>query len=195
MTCALHGAPRRSSGDVGRQQIFTASSAISRGPWPRGQLHWSAGRVFLNPFFAQRPQCYLNTCAVPGLLSRRKQEWPRLNQDSVDGEQKVLPVIRLSNPRQASRWVLSKPTIHLRLTADRQHPRGDIAAVRYMMNCGDSPTGPISSSNSMVGETLKALFFLLLVFARPSFLSHPQGPSCGLAGSLLHPWNFPWNNS
>lgn len=28
----------KSSGDVGRQQIFSASSAISRGPWPRGLL-------------------------------------------------------------------------------------------------------------------------------------------------------------
>lgn len=43
------------------------------GHWPRGQLHWSAGRFFFHGiplwFFAQRPQCYLNTCAVPGLRS------------------------------------------------------------------------------------------------------------------------------
>lgn len=36
----------KSSGDVARQQILSASSASSRGPWPRGQLHWSAGRLF-----------------------------------------------------------------------------------------------------------------------------------------------------
>lgn len=40
----------KSSGDVGRQQIFSASSASSRGPWPRGQLHWSAGRLFFLAF-------------------------------------------------------------------------------------------------------------------------------------------------
>lgn len=57
---------------------------------PRGQLHWSAGRLLVCLVFscAQRPQCYLNTCAVSGLLSGRKQEWSRLDQDTADGEGK-----------------------------------------------------------------------------------------------------------
>lgn len=66
-------------------------------------------------FFAQRPQCYLNTCAVPGLLSRRKQEWSRPKQDTADGEKGFCPSSRCQTLVKLPRWILSKPTIHLTL--------------------------------------------------------------------------------
>lgn len=94
---------------------------------------WPAALVRRPPFFRQSflfcpgaPQCYLITCAVPG-LAESAQTGMVASQSGLrrDGGKGFCPSSRCQTLVKLQRWILSlvKPTIHRILTTDRPCPK------------------------------------------------------------------------
>lgn len=124
-------------------------------------------------FCPARPMLPQHMCGTRS-LSRRKQEWSRLNQDTADGEKGFCPSSRCQTLVKLPGGFCqthNPSTLDYRPT-DRPCP-GRRHRCCPRMSCGDSPTGSISSSNSMVGETWTSPLF---PSSRSSFFSHRTGP-------------------